>query len=132
MVRAAPFLEAGGFPEPFGVGGEEAVLACRLAALGRPVVYVEDVRIRHFPSPARDRTARRRREARNRVWWAWLCLPVPDAAAVSLRALARVARSPVLWPAVVDMVRGAGWVRRERSVVPRAVAAELRDLRTAG
>ena len=65
------------FYEPrFFLGAEEALMALDLAVLGWAMVYAHDVVTHHHPSPARDVGARRLGGLRNRLWLAWLRLPV--------------------------------------------------------
>jgi GT2 family glycosyltransferase len=71
-VRRSAFLAAGGFPERFGVGGEEELLAIDLAAAGWGLAYVPSVVAHHHPPPRPASADRRRVQARNALWSAWL------------------------------------------------------------
>jgi GT2 family glycosyltransferase len=71
VVRRDAFLDAGGFDERYGVGGEEGPLAIELAARGWDLAYMDDVTALHWPSPVRNQLARRRIVVRNELWLAW-------------------------------------------------------------
>jgi hypothetical protein len=64
--------------------------------------------------------------ARNRVWIAWLRLPLRDALVASWRALRDVAARGLLARTLAATVRGLPWALRHRHVVPRRVAAMVR------
>jgi GT2 family glycosyltransferase len=73
VVRRSAFVQAGGFDPLLFFGGEEALLAQDLAALGWGVCHLPRVRAHHHPSPLRPPSAwRRRLEARNALLTAWL------------------------------------------------------------
>ncbi len=132
VVRREAFLHVGGFPERFGVGGEEEPLAMALAAEGWELVYLDDVVAHHHPAPARDPTARRRVQARNRLWAAWLARSPAAATRATLAAVAGARHDAALRRALVDAARGVGWVYRERKPVPPGVERALRLLEAAG
>lgn len=58
MVRRSAFLEAGGFEQRFGVGGEEQVLALDMLSKGWQLAYVDEIVAYHHPSPVRDAARR--------------------------------------------------------------------------
>jgi GT2 family glycosyltransferase len=87
VVRRDAFLAAGGFDDVVFFMGEEERLALDLAALGWGLAYVEDVRARHVPSPARDPRARRVRAARNGLLTALMRRPWPVVARTVLSAV---------------------------------------------
>jgi GT2 family glycosyltransferase len=73
VVRRGAFVQAGGFDPLLFFGGEEALLAQDLAALGWGVCHLPRVRAHHHPSSLRPPSAwRRRLEARNALLTAWL------------------------------------------------------------
>jgi GT2 family glycosyltransferase len=73
VVRRSAFVQAGGFDPLLFFGGEEALLAQDLAALGWGVCHLPRVRAHHHPSALRPPSAwRRRLEARNALLTAWL------------------------------------------------------------
>ncbi len=73
VVRKEAFLQAGGFAEFLHVYGEEQLLTLDLVTAGWGLAYVDDIVVRHLPSPVRGSpSARRRLEARNRLLTAWL------------------------------------------------------------
>jgi GT2 family glycosyltransferase len=126
-VRSEAFLAAGGFHPRMGVGGEETLLAFDLAARGWELSYVDDVVAHHHPVEGRGRTGREATMLRNRLWAAWLRRPVPAAAAETGRALA-ASRPRAAIQGLCEAAGGAGWVRRERHVLPRAVERDVRLL----
>ncbi len=130
VVRTSAFLAAGGFHERFVVGGEEELLACDLVSAGWDIVYVPELVVHHHPSTARSSDGRRRRGIRNTLWFLWLRRPFPSALARSLHLGRTLPRDRVTALAVVDAVRGAPWVIRNRRVVPAEVERELRLLDT--
>ncbi len=131
LVRA-PFVEVGGFHPAMMLGGEEQLLACDLRRGGWDLVYCPELLVRHLPSPVRDRGLRRRLVSRNALWFAWLRRPVGAARRTTARTLRIGWRDTHTWAGVADAARGAPWVIRERTVVPRWLAAEYELLDRAG
>lgn len=125
LVRAEPFLAAGGFHERFLIGGEEELLATDLMAAGWWIGYAPGLVVHHEPSPVRDAHERRYQGIRNTLWETWLRRPLPAAARRTVRLLARLPRDAVSARAVAAALRGAPWVVRERRVVPPEVEAFL-------
>jgi GT2 family glycosyltransferase len=130
IVRRSAFVAAGGFPDGYGIGGEEAPLALALAANGWDLVYVDDVRAHHRPSPNREPTARIRREARNDVWTAWLRLSPPGALLATFRAANQARTNPAARFGVIDALRSLPAMWPQRRVVPRAVANDWHTVQT--
>jgi GT2 family glycosyltransferase len=128
VVRRAAFLAAGGFHPRLGVGGEEELLALRLAAAGLDIAYDAEVVAHHHPSPARDGARRRRRMARNRLWSAWLARRPRGAVGETGRVLGAAARDAAARGGALDALRGVGWVARERVAIPREVERARRLL----
>jgi GT2 family glycosyltransferase len=126
VVRRDAFLQVGGFHLRYGIGGEEELLAIDLARAGWGLAYVDEVVAHHHPSPARNRRARQRRQARNALWTAWLRRPLPSA----LRQTRRIAanQGSTAWGALLDAGRGLPWVLRERRSVPPELERALRLL----
>lgn len=123
--RADAFLAAGGYDERFFIGGEETVLAWKLAARGWLMVYAPELVVHHHPSPLRDSRARRALLARNAVWAAWLHLPATMAIGDTVRAMPSLAMHLGVagWR---ELAQGMHWVLRERAVVSDHVVAALR------
>ncbi|KHD73701.1 glycosyl transferase [Actinoplanes utahensis] len=120
VVRREAFLDAGGFEPRLFVYGEEALLAMDMTAAGWWLCYEPSLTVRHFPLPAgRDRSARDRIEARNRLLTALLRRP-PTVVARNLASTVR--QSPV---AVWDVARALPWALRHRRRLPPAVEASL-------
>lgn len=129
VVRRRAFLAAGGFHERLLIGGEEQLLALDLATGGWGLAYVDDLVAHHRPSSvARSPAHRRRVTTRNHLWTSWLRLPTGAALRETAVTLRTTWRDPAARPAVLDALRGAGWVRRERRVLPAEVERARRAL----
>ncbi len=126
MVRRDAFLQAGGYDPRLFLGSEELLLAIDLAALGWSMAYVPEAVVHHHPSVARDRAGREALLIRNQLWCAWLRRPAGIALRETARALRAAAGRPRLVLAVVDALKGARWVLRERAVVADRVETALR------
>jgi N-acetylglucosaminyl-diphospho-decaprenol L-rhamnosyltransferase len=132
VVRRSAFLAVGGFDERYGIGGEEALLAVRLAAAGWELRYVPDVVAHHHPDPSANRRGRDARALRNDLWTTWSYLPLGQAAGATARLLrAAGARRSTLAGALAAL-RGLSWILRERRPAPPALAAQLRLLERQG
>jgi GT2 family glycosyltransferase len=127
VVRAAAFRAAGGFPRRFGVGGEEEMLAVDLAERGWWLAYVDDVVAHHHPSPVRDIAARRRVQARNRLWSLWLRRSLPVACRGTVGVM-RAGDAATARGALVEAARGLPWVIRDRRRISAGTEAQLRML----
>ncbi|MDO3704915.1 glycosyltransferase [Micromonospora sp. C28SCA-DRY-2] len=125
VLRREAFRQVGGFAEPLGTYGEEALLAMDLAAAGWRLAYAEELVVHHHPLPAgRDRRTRQRVEARNRLLTATLRRP----AGVLLRTVTEVARDPAGRGALLDAARELRWALPRRRRLPARVEAALRTL----
>lgn len=120
IVRRDAFRAVGGFSEILHFAGEEELLALDLAAAGWGLAYVPDLVVHHHPSrTGRDPSARRRREARNRLLTAWLRRPLPAVARTAAASLAtRDGRA-----GLADAARVLPAVARARRPVPPCVEA---------
>ncbi len=125
VVRRSAFLQVGGFHDLLATGAEETLLAVDLASSGWDLAYVEDVVAHHHPSSRRDPLARRRAEARNLLWLAWLRRPLPTAVRRTARLARAGARDRPSRRALVDVVRAAPRLVHERRVAPAPVEAAL-------
>lgn len=130
VVRRSAYLEVGGFHRRLGVGGEEELLALDLAAAGCELAYIPDVVCHHHPSSARQSIERRRLLVRNGLWVAWLRLPVLAALRATVERLAGAARQPSAWLGAAQALAGLPWVYRQRQVLPSAVEAFRRRIRS--
>ncbi|MCW4355514.1 glycosyltransferase [Hoyosella sp. YIM 151337] len=117
-VRVEAFRGAGGFHPRFWLGGEEELLALDFARAGWWMVWNPDVTIRHYPSRSRDARRRRQLGIRNTLWTLWLRRPVRSALRRSAAILSSAPRDRATVAALAEALRGAGWVWRERAVVP--------------
>ncbi len=128
MVRRDPFLAVGGYEPRFFLGGEERLLAVDLAAAGWHMAYLPAAVVCHAPSPVRDDAARRRFEARNALWFAWLRRP-PAIAARATRAWWKAMRGErSRGRALCDALAGLPWIARERRTLPLDVEHALRTI----
>lgn len=123
-VRRDAYLGVGGFEERFHFGGEEELLATDLAAAGWAVRYLPGATVRHTPSTSRDHAKRRRLGVRNTLWYLWLRRPARSAARRSWRVL-RDAGAVTGAGGLAAALTGAGWVTRNRRVVPAGVEENL-------
>jgi GT2 family glycosyltransferase len=128
IVRRDAFLAVGGFDERYGIGGEEAQLAMRLASAGWELRYVPDVVAHHHPTPSPSRSGRVARTLRNDLWTTWTTHPLGGAVAASWRLVRASGWRRSTAAGIAGALRGAGWVARERRPAPPALAAALRLL----
>ncbi len=127
VVRRSPYLQAGGFEERFGVGGEEQVLALDMLRKGWQLAYVDEIVAHHHPSKVRDANKRRRHEIRNFLWSAWLCRPFGSAWATTRRTVRSVLGDPACRAGVRDALTGLLWVLKARKPVPADIDRQLKE-----
>jgi glycosyltransferase involved in cell wall biosynthesis len=129
VVRREVLLQVGGFDPLTEWYGEEERVALDLADAGHRLCYLDDLVVRRFPAPGRDRNARRRRAARNGVLTAVLRLPLSTA----VRRAGRHLREGV--PGVLGvadaLVRLPRALRRRRPV-SRSTGVQARIIELAG
>lgn len=134
VFRRAAYLQAGGYEPRLFIGGEEALLALDLAALGWAMVYAPELTVHHQPSPIRDAAQRRRLLARNALLVAWLRRPLGVALQRTLATLLNEGRDPGGRAGWLAAWRELPWAWRHRRVVPPSVEAQWgrveRSLRT--
>jgi GT2 family glycosyltransferase len=123
VVRRSAYLQVGGFHPAFGIGGEETLLALDLADAGWDLSYLPEVVAHHHPPPRPDNTIRRRLQARNALWCAWLRRPLRGAVRHTVTLIRMAASDRAIAGGVTDAVAGLTWVFRER----RPVAVELEN-----
>ena len=128
IVRRSAFLDVGGFHPRLLVYGEERLLSVDLAERGWSLAYVPDVVAHHHPDAPRDDHERERLEARNRVVFAWLRLPLRGALAETAGALRRGITEAPYRAGLRDAVAVARGLVRERRPVGSDVARNLRLL----
>lgn len=121
VMRTNAYRAVGGYEARFFLGAEEALMALDLAVRGWRMTYAADVVTYHHPSPARDRRSRNIALARNRLWIAWMRLPLASAAAESLAILREVAAQGLLCPVLREALGGLGWALARREVLPPRV-----------
>lgn len=122
VMRARAYREVGGYEPRLFIGAEETLMGLDLAARGWDMVYADDVVTVHHPSPARDAPRRAWLLLRNRVWTAWLRLPMALALRETAAALAAAASAGLAAKLCVEALRGAAFVVRNRARVPAHVA----------
>lgn len=128
VVRRSAFLDAGGFHDRLGVGGEELLLVLDLLAAGWGLAYLADVVAHHHPAPGPERLGRRVRMLRNELWTAWLRRRLP-AAVLLTRSVSRAAlREPLARRALLEAITGLPWVLAQRRPLPTAVEDTIRRL----
>lgn len=123
VMRTRAFRAAGGYEPRFFLGAEEPLLALDLAARGWRIAYVPELVLHHHPSAARDAATRGLMLARNRLWLAWLRLPLPLAWHETRKLLRETRHDRRLARTLAAVLRGAPWVIGARRVVPPPVAA---------
>jgi len=128
IVRRDAFLAVGGYEPRFFLGGEERLLAVDLAAAGWHMAYLPAAVVCHDPSPARDDALRRRLEARNALWFAWLRRPPAIAAKATLAWWTAMRGERSRTRALCDALAGLRWIARERRRLPPDVEQALRTI----
>jgi GT2 family glycosyltransferase len=128
VLRRSAFTACGGFHPRLWLGGEEELLAVDLATAGWELCYVDTLTVHHQASTLRDPTRRRRDGLRNTLWSTWLRRPVRPALRRTLHLARTVPRDRTSLLALLDAIRGAGWVLAERRRVPPEVEARLSAL----
>lgn len=129
VVRRAAFLQVGGFSELLHSYGEETLLAVDLAAAGWGLAYVETLSVRHHPSTRRGpATARRAREARNRLLTAWLRRPARVALIATAHAAGRAVTDPAERRGLAYAVAALPQALRLRRRLPASVERAVRTL----
>ncbi|KAB1650588.1 glycosyltransferase family 2 protein [Pseudoclavibacter endophyticus] len=118
VMRARAFRDVGGFSRRLWLGGEEELMAADLATAGWELCHLPDLVVHHQASAARDPHLRRRHGLRNTLWFIWLRRPIGAAMRRTRDVLATAPRDRITAAGVVDALRGAGWVLRERRVLP--------------
>jgi N-acetylglucosaminyl-diphospho-decaprenol L-rhamnosyltransferase len=125
VIRRSAFLDAGGFEQRFGVGGEEEIFALDLLRKGWQMAYVDEIVAYHHPSPVRDTAKRKRHEVRNALWSAWLRRPLGSAWAATWRIVSSAHRDAACRAGIRDAVAGLSWVLPARKPVPAEIDRQL-------
>ncbi|AYD65914.1 glycosyltransferase [Achromobacter sp. LC458] len=125
VMRTRSFMDAGGYWEPFFIGGEETLLSLDIMADGGRIVYAPDLETYHWPSKSRDAPLRRRMLARNALWTAWLRLPAGMAARRSLAVLRDLPGWPERLRACRDALAGWELIREHRRRLDPATCEKL-------
>jgi GT2 family glycosyltransferase len=129
VVRRSAFLDAGGFPERYAVGGEEQPLAMAMACGGWELVYVDDVVAHHHPATVgRNPAVRRRHVAGNALRTTWRQLSGLGLVTGTAAVLRDAATDRATGRGVVDAVRDLPWILRTRRPVTPEVEAWRRLL----
>lgn len=125
VVRRSAFLEAGGFEQRFGVGGEEHLLALDMLSKGWQLAYVDEIVAYHHPLPVRDAARRKRHEVRNARWSAWLRRPALSAWKATRRIVKTSLGDRARLAGIMDAIRGTPWVLSSRSPIPPMIDRQL-------
>ena len=128
VVRTAAFREVGGFSPRLWLGGEEELMAADLATAGWELCHLPEMLVHHQASTVRDPHLRRRHGLRNTLWFIWLRRPVPAALRRTRDVVAAAPRDRTTAAGIADAVIGAGWVLRERRVLPPRVERRFLEL----
>jgi GT2 family glycosyltransferase len=120
VVRRSAYLGVGGFHPQFGVGGEEDLLALDLTVHGWWCCYAPELVAHHAPTSTPRGTARRRREARNALWTAWLRRRPAGLLRRTSAVLRAGWRDPQTWVGTGAAVAGLPWVLAQRRPVDTA------------
>jgi GT2 family glycosyltransferase len=131
VFRASVFRELGGYEPRLFIGGEESLVSLDVLDRGEAIVYCDALTVTHHPSPARDASLRRRMLARNAALVGWLRLPLGEAIAASVRALAVQAREGAFARDAMGLVAGIAWALRRRRVVGAPVLRMRQRVRAA-
>ncbi|WP_313822648.1 glycosyltransferase [Citricoccus sp.] len=121
VMRTAAFREVGGFSPRLWLGGEEELMAADLATAGWELCHLPEVLVHHQASTVRDPHLRRRHGLRNTLWFIWLRRPVGAAVRRTRDVLGTAPRDRTTAAGITDALAGAGWVLRERRVLPPRV-----------
>lgn len=119
-------MEAGGFEQRFGIGGEEQILALDLLRHGWELAYVDEIVAYHFPSPVRNLATRKRTNVRNALWSAWLRRPVASAFAETWRIVQRAVKDQSCRAGLLEAVAGLSRVVAKRDPVPAAIDRQVK------
>lgn len=125
VMRTASFRDAGGYWPRLFIGGEETLLALDILEKGQHIVYAPSVVTHHWPSSLRDSCRRRRLLARNRIWTAWLRLPVPMAVHCSIEEFKSAPTLAARTQLLADVLSGAVMILRHRRCVSASVCARV-------
>jgi len=132
VVRRSAYLDAGGYSEVLGFGGEEALLALDLAAGGWAQCYVETLVAHHAPSTQRDdRDSRWALCRRNDTLTALMRLPRSTAALAVVGLLRQAAADRNVRRELPAFVRRLPTAIRERRPVSEEVWQQWRTVRSA-
>lgn len=128
VVRQSAFLEVGGFDPRIEFCCEELMLAVDLRSHGWELAYVPELVAHHHPSPHRDAGSRRRLEARNLIWFAWLRLSPGGFVRSAVRVVRRSFGDRQAVAGLVEAVAGLPRLAAAREPIARELERELRRL----
>jgi GT2 family glycosyltransferase len=128
IIRRSAFLNAGGYREEIGIGGEEDWLAADLLMHNWELRYLPELCVHHYPSPYRNIKRRKRQILCNSLCFAWLRRPCRSA----IRKTASLAFNSPYDRTTLAAFAGAAWriIRRwrERDVVSAEIEQGYRLL----
>jgi GT2 family glycosyltransferase len=123
VMRVQAFRAVGGYEPRLFIGAEEMLFALDMAVLGWSMAYAPEVVTHHHPSPARDPVPRRIVLARNRMWIAWMRLPLASALQETRAALREAREHGVAAAVLRAALEGLPWALSRRRVLPPGVDA---------
>jgi GT2 family glycosyltransferase len=124
LVRAAAYLQVGGYDPEFFLGGEEETLAFKMARAGWQMRYFPDLVMHHYPSVA-NAPRLRAFGMRNTLWNAWIHRRFRSAVRYTVFILADTPKNQDWVKGVVMTIKGIPWVLRRRDPLPPDLDAAL-------
>jgi GT2 family glycosyltransferase len=133
LVRKSAFEGAGGFSPLLHFRGEEQLLALDMAARGWDLCYSPDLTAVHQPSTSRlPGRAQQARSRRNAMLTAWLRRPLPRCLSTTAELTGCALRDREHARALLEAVRMAPQVWRQRRPLPASLEADAAALERQG
>lgn len=124
VMRTQAFRDVGGYEPRLFLGAEAQLMGLDLATRGWQISYAPDVVVHHHPaSTSRESRAMQLLTARNRLWIAWLRLPMAHAMEETMRTLRTASGDGVMNACLQETLDGLPWALRNRRVIPDHVQA---------
>ncbi len=124
VMRTQAFRDVGGYEPRLFLGAEAALMGLDLATRGWQIIYSPEVAAHHHPaSTSRESRTMQLMTARNRLWIAWLRLPMAHAMEETMRTLRTASGDGVMNACLQETLDGLPWALRNRRVIPEHVQA---------